>query len=166
MTARRFPAPWCLEEQPARFVVRDHDGQTLAHVYFERCLIAFNFVGSGLAQGVVFPALALTMTRGTGSAMAALKSDALGNRGASFAFGKPRSSKVSRQKFTSLARCLDHPAVTWSEKLGGLTPLHRFEKNLAPALTNDKEETHKGNLQCYVAGRSLLPVNKDTASTV
>jgi len=29
--------------------------------------------------------------------MAALKSDALGNRGASFAFGKPRSSKVSRQ---------------------------------------------------------------------
>ena len=54
----------------------------------------------------------------------------------------------------------------WSEKLGGPAPLHRFEKNLAPAPTNDKEETHGGNLQCHVAGRSLLPVNKDTASIV
>jgi len=29
-----FPAAWSVEEQPARFVVRDHDGQQLAYVYF------------------------------------------------------------------------------------------------------------------------------------
>jgi len=28
--ARRFPPPWSVEEQPARFVVRDHNGQQLA----------------------------------------------------------------------------------------------------------------------------------------
>ena len=27
--------PWSVEEQPACFVVRDHDGQQLAYVYFE-----------------------------------------------------------------------------------------------------------------------------------
>jgi hypothetical protein len=27
---RRFPPPWSVEEQPACFVVRDHDGQQLA----------------------------------------------------------------------------------------------------------------------------------------
>ena len=31
---RRFPPPWSVEEQPACFVVRDHNGQQLA-VYFE-----------------------------------------------------------------------------------------------------------------------------------
>jgi len=35
MTARRFPPPWSVEEQPACFVVRDHDGQALVYVYFE-----------------------------------------------------------------------------------------------------------------------------------
>ena len=36
MTARRFPPPpWSVEEQSACFVVRDHNGQVLAHVYFE-----------------------------------------------------------------------------------------------------------------------------------
>jgi hypothetical protein len=36
MTARRFPPlPWSVEEQSARFVVRDHNGQALAYVYFE-----------------------------------------------------------------------------------------------------------------------------------
>jgi hypothetical protein len=35
MTARRFPPPWSVEEQDACFVVRDHDGQQLAYVYFE-----------------------------------------------------------------------------------------------------------------------------------
>jgi DNA-binding LacI/PurR family transcriptional regulator len=35
MTARRFPPPWSVEEQEACFVVRDHDGQQLAYVYFE-----------------------------------------------------------------------------------------------------------------------------------
>jgi hypothetical protein len=35
LTARRFPPPWSLEEQPACFVVRDHNGQQLAYVYFE-----------------------------------------------------------------------------------------------------------------------------------
>ena len=36
MTARRFPPPWSIEElNDACFVVRDHDGQQLAYVYFE-----------------------------------------------------------------------------------------------------------------------------------
>jgi hypothetical protein len=29
------PPPWSVEEQSACFVVRDHNGQVLAHVYFE-----------------------------------------------------------------------------------------------------------------------------------
>ena len=32
---RRFPPPWSVEEQPACFVVRDHNGQALAYVYYE-----------------------------------------------------------------------------------------------------------------------------------
>jgi hypothetical protein len=35
MPQRRFPPPWSVEEQPACFVVRDHNGQQLAYVYFE-----------------------------------------------------------------------------------------------------------------------------------
>jgi hypothetical protein len=35
MPARRFPPPWSVEEQDACFVVRDHNGQALAYVYFE-----------------------------------------------------------------------------------------------------------------------------------
>jgi hypothetical protein len=35
MTDRRFPPPWSVEEQEACFVVRDHNGQQLAYVYFE-----------------------------------------------------------------------------------------------------------------------------------
>jgi hypothetical protein len=35
MTDRRFPPPWIVEEQEACFVVRDHNGQQLAYVYFE-----------------------------------------------------------------------------------------------------------------------------------
>ena len=35
MAARRFPPPWSVEEQAACFVVRDHNGQHLAYVYFE-----------------------------------------------------------------------------------------------------------------------------------
>jgi hypothetical protein len=37
MTQRRFPAPWSVEEldEGPCFVVRDHDGQQLAYVYFE-----------------------------------------------------------------------------------------------------------------------------------
>ena len=35
MSARRFPPPWSVEEQDACFVVRDHNGQQLAYVYFE-----------------------------------------------------------------------------------------------------------------------------------
>ena len=34
-TTRRFPPPWTVEEQPACFIVRDHNGQALAYVYFE-----------------------------------------------------------------------------------------------------------------------------------
>jgi hypothetical protein len=33
-SARRFPPPWSVEEQPC-FVVRDNSGQALAYVYFE-----------------------------------------------------------------------------------------------------------------------------------
>jgi len=32
---RRLPPPWTVEEQAACFVVRDHNGQQLAYVYFE-----------------------------------------------------------------------------------------------------------------------------------
>jgi hypothetical protein len=35
VTSRRFPTPWTAEEQPACFVVRDHNGQALAYVYYE-----------------------------------------------------------------------------------------------------------------------------------
>src|SRR5215471_16338588 len=35
MPSRRFPPPWSVEELDACFVVRDHDGQQLAYVYFE-----------------------------------------------------------------------------------------------------------------------------------
>jgi hypothetical protein len=32
---RRFPPPWSVEETPACFIVRDHDGQQLAYAYYE-----------------------------------------------------------------------------------------------------------------------------------
>jgi hypothetical protein len=32
---RRFPPPWSVEEMDACFIVRDHNGQALAYVYFE-----------------------------------------------------------------------------------------------------------------------------------
>jgi hypothetical protein len=35
MPSRRLPPPWSVEEQDACFVVRDHNGQALADVYFE-----------------------------------------------------------------------------------------------------------------------------------
>jgi len=35
MATRRFPPRWSVEEQPACFVVRDHNGPALAYVYFE-----------------------------------------------------------------------------------------------------------------------------------
>ena len=34
-TARRFPPPWFVDELDACFVVRDHNEQALAYVYFE-----------------------------------------------------------------------------------------------------------------------------------
>jgi hypothetical protein len=33
--SRRFPAPWSIEEGSPCFIVRDHDKQALAYVYFE-----------------------------------------------------------------------------------------------------------------------------------
>jgi hypothetical protein len=33
--ACRFPPPWVTEESDACFIVRDHNGQALAYVYFE-----------------------------------------------------------------------------------------------------------------------------------
>jgi hypothetical protein len=35
MTSRRFPPPWSVEVTPNCFIVRDHNGQQLAYVYFE-----------------------------------------------------------------------------------------------------------------------------------
>ena len=35
MTGRRFPPPWTAEETEACFIVRDHNGQALAYIYFE-----------------------------------------------------------------------------------------------------------------------------------
>jgi hypothetical protein len=32
---RRFPPPWTIEESSACFIVRDHDKQALAYVYYE-----------------------------------------------------------------------------------------------------------------------------------
>jgi hypothetical protein len=32
---RRFPPPWTVEEYNDAFIVRDHNGQQLANVYFE-----------------------------------------------------------------------------------------------------------------------------------
>ncbi len=32
---RSFPAPWFAEETDACFIVRDHNGQALAYVYFD-----------------------------------------------------------------------------------------------------------------------------------
>ena len=33
--SRRFPPPWTAEETEVCFIVRDHNGQALAYVYFE-----------------------------------------------------------------------------------------------------------------------------------
>ena len=35
MPYRRFPPPWDIDDNGACFVVRDHNGQALAYVYFE-----------------------------------------------------------------------------------------------------------------------------------
>ena len=35
MPPRRLPPPWSVEETDACFIVRDHNGQALAYVYFE-----------------------------------------------------------------------------------------------------------------------------------
>ena len=35
MEARRFPPPWTAEDIGAAYVVRDHDGQALAYIYYE-----------------------------------------------------------------------------------------------------------------------------------
>jgi hypothetical protein len=32
---RRFPPPWSVEETPACFIVRDHNEQALAYIYYE-----------------------------------------------------------------------------------------------------------------------------------
>jgi hypothetical protein len=33
--SRRFPPPWTVEEAQPCFIVRDHNGQALAFVYFD-----------------------------------------------------------------------------------------------------------------------------------
>jgi hypothetical protein len=50
---RRFPPPWSVEGTDACFIVRDHNGQKLAYVYFEdrrfrvfvRAIFAFRVFG-------------------------------------------------------------------------------------------------------------------------
>jgi hypothetical protein len=42
MAERRFPPPWSVEELDACFMVRDHNGQKLAYVYFEEEPGSFN----------------------------------------------------------------------------------------------------------------------------
>ncbi len=36
METRRFPPPWSAEETEACYIVRDHNGQALAYVYYEQ----------------------------------------------------------------------------------------------------------------------------------
>jgi hypothetical protein len=36
LTERRFPPPWSVQEADACFIVRDHNGQALAYVYYEQ----------------------------------------------------------------------------------------------------------------------------------
>jgi hypothetical protein len=35
MPERHFPPPWSVEDNGACFIIRDHNGQPLAHVYYE-----------------------------------------------------------------------------------------------------------------------------------
>jgi hypothetical protein len=35
MPVRRFPAPWTIDDNGSCLIVRDHNGQVLAYVYFE-----------------------------------------------------------------------------------------------------------------------------------
>jgi hypothetical protein len=35
MPDHRFPAPWSVEEHSSHFIVRDHNGQGLAYIYYE-----------------------------------------------------------------------------------------------------------------------------------
>jgi hypothetical protein len=35
MPVRRFPAPWTIDDNDSCLIVRDHNGQALAYVYFE-----------------------------------------------------------------------------------------------------------------------------------
>ena len=35
MTERRFTPPWTVDDTGACFIIRDHDGQALSHVYYE-----------------------------------------------------------------------------------------------------------------------------------
>jgi hypothetical protein len=35
LPSRRFPPPWTVDETDACFIVKDHNGQALAYVYFE-----------------------------------------------------------------------------------------------------------------------------------
>jgi hypothetical protein len=56
MPARHFPPPWSVAEQPACFVVRDHNGQKLAYVYFEdkpECRFDFAARAPGVSAGVI-----------------------------------------------------------------------------------------------------------------
>jgi hypothetical protein len=34
-STRRFPPPWFVDETEACFIVRDHNGQALAYIYFD-----------------------------------------------------------------------------------------------------------------------------------
>jgi hypothetical protein len=36
MPSRRFPTPWTVEDHDACFIVSDHNGHSLAYVYYEQ----------------------------------------------------------------------------------------------------------------------------------
>ncbi len=36
METRHFPPPWSADETDACYIVRDHNGQALAYVYYEQ----------------------------------------------------------------------------------------------------------------------------------
>jgi len=52
MPQRRFPPPWSVEEQATYYVVRDHDGQQLAYIYYEEEPSAAKLVATGHDRSV------------------------------------------------------------------------------------------------------------------
>ena len=62
MSSRRFPPPWSVvDENAACFIVKDHVGQALAYVYFERsrlsaCSVRLSYSSATLSITALVPA--------------------------------------------------------------------------------------------------------------